>query len=461
MEGRHNQVETLAQSAWSQGNAAERASAAAMLAQLAVLRNDTAGAISWAQEAERTGSLSGPIADEIKCVQAVALGMSGDATAGLRILGEPVGGDGSPEMLATSGILRMVDGDSAGAKRDLQVCVPGHSGWGASPRVLAGLGGLADAEYRSGAWDDSKRHADQAISLVNDTEQTWLLAFVHSMAVLVPAARGNWREAEAHVAAAARAAAALPDGASTATAANAAVHLGFCRGDPLATVTAAEVLLEATDGAPRQPGVMGWAGQYASALIELGRFEEADRALADQTAVAQRLGRRSTLATVARIRGELAMARRQPAEARAAFNTAVTLGAGSGTVLDHAWTQALYGRFLRRAGERRAAGDRLRAARDTFARLGATPFLDRCDAELAACGLAVDRPPAAPLGRLTTQEQAVARLVCIGKSNREVAAELVISVKTVGYHLGNTYSKLGVNTRTQLAALLSGTAGSA
>jgi DNA-binding NarL/FixJ family response regulator len=167
------------------------------------------------------------------------------------------------------------------------------------------------------------------------------------------------------------------------------------------------------------------------------------------------------LATVARIRGELAMARRQPAEARAAFNTAVTLGAGSGTVLDHAWTQALYGRFLRRAGERRAAGDRLRAARDTFARLGATPFLDRCDAELAACGLAVDRPPAAPLGRLTTQEQAVARLVCIGKSNREVAAELVISVKTVGYHLGNTYSKLGVNTRTQLAALLSGTAGSA
>jgi DNA-binding NarL/FixJ family response regulator len=57
---------------------------------------------------------------------------------------------------------------------------------------------------------------------------------------------------------------------------------------------------------------------------------------------------------------------------------------------------------------------------------------------------------------LTTQEQAVARLVCAGKSNREVAAELVISVKTVGYHLGNTYSKLGVNTRTQLAALLSG-----
>jgi DNA-binding NarL/FixJ family response regulator len=227
----------------------------------------------------------------------------------------------------------------------------------------------------------------------------------------------------------------------------------------LATVTAAAVLLEATDGAPREPGVMGWAGQFASALIALGRLEHADHALTDLTAVAQRLGRRAPLATVARIRGELAMARRQPAQARAAFNTAVTLGAGSATVLDHAWTQALYGRFLRRAGERRAAGDRLRAARDTFARLGATPFLDSCDAELAACGLAVDRSPEAPLSRLTTQEQAVARLVCVGKTNREVAAELVISVKTVGYHLGNTYTKLGVNTRTQLAALLNGPGG--
>ena len=459
MEGRHNHVDELARIVWNEGNAAERASAAAMLAQLAVLRNDNPGAIRWAQDAERTGSLSAPMADEIKCVQAVALGMSGEVGAGLRFLEESVVGNAAPELLATTGILRMVAGDYVGARRDLQVCVPGHPGWGASPRVVAGLGGLADVEYRSGHWHDSKRHAEQAISLVNDTDQTWLLAFVHAMAALVPAAQGNWQEAENHVSAATEAAAALPDGASAASAANAAVHLAFCRGDPLATVTAADVLLEAGDGAPREPGVMGWAGQYASALVALGRFEDADRAVADLTAVAERLGRRSALATVARIRGELAMARRRPAEARAAFSTAVTLGAGSATVLDHAWTQALYGRFLRRAGERRAAGDRLRVARDTFARLGAMPFLDICNTELAACGLAVDRPPVAPLSRLTTQEQAVARLVCMGKSNREVAAELVVSVKTVGYHLGNTYAKLGVNSRTQLAALLSGPGG--
>jgi DNA-binding NarL/FixJ family response regulator len=130
------------------------------------------------------------------------------------------------------------------------------------------------------------------------------------------------------------------------------------------------------------------------------------------------------------------------------------LGTGSAAALDQALTHAAYGRFLRRAGERRAAGDQLHTAHEAFRTLGAQPFLDRCNTELAACGLASDRTRPRNDPGLTPQEQAVARLVCAGRSNREVAAELVISVKTVGYHLGNAYTKLGVNSRTQLAALL-------
>jgi DNA-binding NarL/FixJ family response regulator len=53
---------------------------------------------------------------------------------------------------------------------------------------------------------------------------------------------------------------------------------------------------------------------------------------------------------------------------------------------------------------------------------------------------------------LTPQERLVAELVCGGLSNQDVADELVLSVKTVGYHLGNVYLKLGVHSRTQLAA---------
>jgi DNA-binding NarL/FixJ family response regulator len=55
---------------------------------------------------------------------------------------------------------------------------------------------------------------------------------------------------------------------------------------------------------------------------------------------------------------------------------------------------------------------------------------------------------------LTRQEQAVARLVADGHTNRETAAALVVSVKTIEYHLGNTYAKLGVTSRTQLALAL-------
>ena len=51
---------------------------------------------------------------------------------------------------------------------------------------------------------------------------------------------------------------------------------------------------------------------------------------------------------------------------------------------------------------------------------------------------------------LTPQERAVAALICSGKTNRQAAQELVLSVKTIGYHLANVYAKLGVHTRAQL-----------
>ena len=455
MQGRHDHVEALARSVWNDGNDIDRASAAAMLAQVAVLRSDNAGAASWARQASSAGALPAPVADEILAIRVIGLAMSGQATAGLRVLDESTAKGASAALLATSGVLRMITDDYAGARRDLQVSVPGHPGWTASPRVLSGLGALADVEYRAGGLGRfyAARRAGRLAG--DDTDQTWLLAFVHAIAVFVPAAQGNWRDAESHVAAATAAAAGLPDEASAAYAANAAVHLAACRGDATAVVQAAQPLIMASAGAPREPGVMLWAGQYAAALVALGRYQDADVALGELAEVAEPIA--AQIRRWPRWPGfgvSFAVARRRPAAARAAFSSAVTLGAGAATALDQARTQALYGGFLRRAGERQAAGEQLRAARDAFVRLGAMPFLDRCDAELLACGLAVDRPAGQVDSRLTRQERAVARLVCAGKSNREVAAELIISVKTVGYHLGNTYAKLGVNTRTQLAALL-------
>jgi DNA-binding NarL/FixJ family response regulator len=111
--------------------------------------------------------------------------------------------------------------------------------------------------------------------------------------------------------------------------------------------------------------------------------------------------------------------------------------------------------FLRRARRRGAAAELLGAARERFERLGARPWLARCDAELAACGIRTATPGASDeTSGLTAREQAVAALVVAGRSNREVGAELYLSTKAIEYHLANIFTKLGVRSRHQLGARL-------
>jgi DNA-binding NarL/FixJ family response regulator len=141
--------------------------------------------------------------------------------------------------------------------------------------------------------------------------------------------------------------------------------------------------------------------------------------------------------------------------AREAFEEALRLGDGVADALEQALALASYGRFLRRRGERRAAQERLQASRERFVSMGATPFVERCDEELAAAGLTPEPSERSPTEGLTPQEQIVARLACRGLTNNEMAHQLVLSVKTVGYHLTNVYTKLDVHSRAQLVAKMS------
>jgi DNA-binding NarL/FixJ family response regulator len=93
----------------------------------------------------------------------------------------------------------------------------------------------------------------------------------------------------------------------------------------------------------------------------------------------------------------------------------------------------------------------LDAALTVYDRLGARHLAVGCAAELAACGLVPRGRRDSPVG-LSPQELAIARVVASGATNREVAAELVVSVKTVEHHLTAVYAKLGVRSRTELAA---------
>ena len=96
----------------------------------------------------------------------------------------------------------------------------------------------------------------------------------------------------------------------------------------------------------------------------------------------------------------------------------------------------------------------LRAALTTFDALGAAPWADRASAELEATGETARRRDASSLDQLTPQELRIALMLAEGSTTRQAAAALYLSPKTVEYHLRHVYLKLGVNSRTALAAAL-------
>jgi DNA-binding NarL/FixJ family response regulator len=142
--------------------------------------------------------------------------------------------------------------------------------------------------------------------------------------------------------------------------------------------------------------------------------------------------------------------------ADAAFTRAIEACQDLPAPFERARVELAAGRVLRRAGRRRRAADLLAAAEERFTALGARPYAERCLAELAASGLnPTARRNRDPTG-LTPQEVVVATLAAKGRTNREMADELVVSIKTVEYHLRNVFQKLGVTSRRQLAAHLGG-----
>jgi len=117
---------------------------------------------------------------------------------------------------------------------------------------------------------------------------------------------------------------------------------------------------------------------------------------------------------------------------------------------EQARTQLLYGAWLRRCRRKADARTQLHAAVDHLDRIDAAPCAERARAELRATGTTVPRPGRTDLPRLTPQELQVARLAAQGRSNRDIAAQLFLSPRTVAYHLYKAYPKLGITSRTEL-----------
>jgi DNA-binding CsgD family transcriptional regulator len=229
-------------------------------------------------------------------------------------------------------------------------------------------------------------------------------------------------------------------------------RIADARGEPAAVISALDPLRSFTiRDAIDEPGFWAWQDLLADALVAVGRIEEADEFLTPHELLAGQRGRRTSIARLARSRGAIEAAVGRTDNAEAAFTLALRSTDKLSVPFERARIELAAGRFLRRIGQRRRAADLLSAASKRFSDLGAAPYAGRCNGELAAAGLA----PTSRLDRdragLTAQELVVGRLAAAGRSNREIAAELVVSIKTIEYHLRNAFNKLGITSRRQLA----------
>jgi DNA-binding CsgD family transcriptional regulator len=198
-----------------------------------------------------------------------------------------------------------------------------------------------------------------------------------------------------------------------------------------------------------EPSVAPYLPELVEALLQAGATDEAVAWLDCFEEAAAAAGRTWALAACARCRGMLA----DGESFDGPFDRALELLTESPLALERARTQLAYGERLRRARRLREARLPLQAAFDAFVTAGATPWQERAATELRAAGVEVGAP-ARPRVELTPQELHIATLVAEGKTNKEIAAAMYLSSKTVEYHLANAYRKLDIHTRAELARLV-------
>ncbi|WP_320783383.1 helix-turn-helix transcriptional regulator [Streptomyces sp. CRN 30] len=435
--------------------------AAEQLASLHLIQSHTREAVLWSRRG--LDLPPGQRSSFLREALTIALGLEGrydEAFAAVAHL-PPSGPRSRPaelDGLMARGLLRLWRGELSRARQDLTEAFDCHRRGGLPYAGLIALSFLVDAEYRAGHWDDAIAHGTQAVSLAEDTDQVSVLAMVHSLVAAPLACRGDFDTAAEHADRAARYARELDDVNDLALACTALGTVRTARGDHEGALDALRRLLDPAlvhGAALAETGPVQWRPLLAGALVRTGHPEDAEAVLTPYEAGAARHDHWLDLAAAARCRGSLEAARGRPDAAARAYRAGLEhLGRG-----EPCWESVLldldHGTFLRRSGKRGAAALRLRSAQKALHRLGALPYEERCRKELAACGRAVGHTVDPPHPVLTVQELTVARLAVKGLTNRQIARELVLSVKTIEYHLGHAYAKLGITSRMGLVHRLS------
>src|SRR5262245_24169144 len=311
--------------------------------------------------------------------------------------------------------------------------------YGALVLIVYALTRRAFGDVAAGDWDTLAADAAEALDLAGSSGQPALTRFPHGWLALLAALRDQREQLAGHL----QAIAALPSAGVTGPAVDdlarwaraltaetpaATLHHLEQMTTPMARLAALD-RIEAAVRAERADLARDWSA-------ELDQFGAA-------------VGSGWARAVAAYGRALLS----DDAHAPEQFEQAIQHAATAARRFDRARIHLGYGEYLRRARRRVDARAHLRTALEVFEDLGAAPWAARAAHELRASGETARRRDVTTATQLTAQEQQVATLVRQGLSNRDAAAQLFLSPRTVDFHLRNVFSKLGLSSRAELAAL--------
>jgi DNA-binding CsgD family transcriptional regulator len=346
-----------------------------------------------------------------------------------------------PGLVLVCGLALLVGQDQTaqqiGDELSRELRATGQIGW--LPSVLFYSG---SAQAYGGRHREALRTVEEGLRLARDTgQQRWADALAEPLALLA-AARGDEQRCQRLAAEALQRASRPAWSVPWTSSALGLLDLGLGRAE--SALTRLETLaagrrffhIPATRSTP----------DLVEAAVRLGRPEAAAEPLDLFETWSRTTGQRWTRALVHRCRALLDGDHDQ-------FRAALALHEQDGRPFDEARTQLLYGEWLRREKRKADARAQLRVALETFERLGAAPWAERARTELAATGITGRAADHGLSVGLTPQELQIVRLAAHGLSNKDIAAQLFLSARTVGHHLYKAYPKLGVASRGELSDL--------
>jgi DNA-binding CsgD family transcriptional regulator len=202
-------------------------------------------------------------------------------------------------------------------------------------------------------------------------------------------------------------------------------------------------------------GILPWLSMWARFELVEAAARVGDRALGrhaldELAATTQPAGTCLALGIEARCRALLA----DGDDAEESYREAIEQLGRAGNRTELARAHLVFGEWLRGEGRLREARERLRAAEEMFSEIGMEAFAERARSELVAAGGKLRTRAVEAREELTPQEEQIARLARDGLTNAEIGAQLFLSPRTIEWHLGKVFGKLGIDSRSGLEAAL-------